>query len=54
MFRSMCLPDEFVEQDSPDEQYSHAGLMRENILNLALTLLDPKSDSGIISRTKSA
>ena len=54
MFRSMCLPDEFVEQDSPDEQYSHAGLMRENILNLALTLLDPKADSGAISRTKSA
>ena len=54
MFRSMCLPDEFVEQDSPDEQYSHAGLMRENILNLALTLLDPKADSGAISQTKSA
>tara|TARA_B100000700_G_scaffold22957_1_gene22255 strand:- start:387 stop:2321 length:1935 start_codon:yes stop_codon:yes gene_type:complete len=54
VFRTMCLPDEFVEQDSPDEQYSHAGLMRENILDLALTLLDPKSDSGLISRTKSA
>ena len=54
IFRSMCLPDEFVEQDSPDEQYSHAGLMRENILNLALTLLDPKADSGAISQTKSA
>ena len=54
VFRTMCLPDEFVEQDSPDEQYSYAGLMRENILDLALTLLDPKSDSGLISRTKSA
>ncbi len=54
VFRTMCLPDEFVEQDSPDEQYSYAGLMRENILDLALTLLDPKSDSGVISRTKSA
>ena len=54
VFRAMCLPDEFVEQDSPDEQYSYAGLMRENILDLALTLLDPKSDSGVISRTKSA
>ena len=54
MFRSMCLPDQFVEQDSPDEQYAHAGLMRENILNLALTLLDPKADSGAISQTKSA
>ena len=54
VFRTMCLPDEFVEQDSPDEQYSYAGLMRENILDLALTLLDPKADSGVISRTKSA
>ena len=54
VFRAMCLPDEFVEQDSPDEQYSYAGLMRENILDLALTLLDPKADSGVISRTKSA
>ena len=54
VFRTMCLPDEFVEQDSPDEQYSYAGLMRENILDLALTLLDPKYDSGVISRTKSA
>ena len=54
VFRTMCLPDEFVEQDSPDEQYSYAGLMGENILDLALTLLDPKYDSGIISRTKSA
>ena len=54
VFRTMCFPDEFVEQDSPDEQYSYAGLMRENILDLALTLLDPKADSGVISRTKSA
>ena len=54
VFRTMCLPDEFVEQDSPGEQYSYAGLMRENILDLALTLLDPKADSGVISRTKSA
>ncbi len=54
VFRTMCLPDEFVEQDSPDEQYSYAGLMRENILDLALTLLDPKAGSGVISRTKSA
>ena len=54
VFRTMCLPDEFVEQDSPDEQYSYAGLMGENILDLALTLLDPKYDSGVISRTKSA
>ena len=54
VFRTMCLPDEFVEQDSPDGQYSYAGLMRENILDLALTLLDPKADSGVISRTKSA
>ena len=54
VFRTMCLPDEFVEQDSPDEQYSYAGLMQENIVDLALTLLDPKADSGIISRTKSA
>ena len=54
VFRTMCLPDEFVDQDSPDEQYSYAGLMRENILDLALTLLDPKADSGVISRTKSA
>jgi len=54
VFRTMCLPDEFVEQDSPNEQYSYAGLMRENILDLALTLLDPKADSGVISRTKSA
>ena len=54
VFRTMCLPDEFVDQDSPDEQYSYAGLMRENILDLALTLSDPKADSGVISRTKSA
>ena len=54
VFRTMCFPDEFVEQDSPDEQYSYAGLMRENILDLALTLLDPKAGSGVISRTKSA
>ena len=54
VFRTMCLPDEFVDQDSPDEQYSYAGLMRENILDLALTLLDPKAGSGVISRTKSA
>tara|TARA_Y100000814_G_scaffold91708_1_gene62843 strand:+ start:1958 stop:3892 length:1935 start_codon:yes stop_codon:yes gene_type:complete len=54
VFRTMCLPDEFVEQDSPGEQYSYAGLMRENILDLALTLLDPKAGSGVISRTKSA
>ena len=54
VFRTMCFPDEFVEQDSPDEQYSYAGLMQENIVDLALTLLDPKADSGIISRTKSA
>ena len=54
VFRTMCLPDEFVEQDSPDEQYSYAGLMRKNILDLALALLDPKADSGVISRTKSA
>ena len=54
VFRTMCLPDEFVEQDSPDGQYSYAGLMRENILDLALTLLDPKADSSVISRTKSA
>jgi len=54
VFRTMCLPDEFVEQDSPDEQYSYAGLMRENILDLALTLLDPKAGSGVISQTKSA
>ena len=54
VFRTMCLPDEFVDQDSPDEQYSYAGLMRKNILDLALALLDPKADSGVISRTKSA
>jgi len=38
-FRAMTLPDIFIEQDSPDRQYTLAGLNRVDIVATALTAL---------------
>ena len=35
----MTLPDIFIEQDSPDRQYTLAGLNRVDIVATALTAL---------------
>ena len=38
-FRSMTLPDIFIDQDSPENQYALAGLKRADIVTTALTAL---------------
>jgi len=38
-FRAMTLPDIFIEHDSPDRQYTLAGLNRVDIVATALTAL---------------
>ena len=38
-FRAMTLPDIFLDQDSPEEQYKLAGLKRTDIVATALTAL---------------
>ena len=38
-FRSMTLPDIFIDQDSPENQYTLAGLKRADIVTTALTAL---------------
>ena len=38
-FRSMVLPDFFIDQSSPDDMYKQAGLNADNIEDLVLSLL---------------
>ena len=38
-FRAMTLPDLFLDQDSPETQYTLAGLKRTDIVATALTAL---------------
>ena len=38
-FRSMVLPDQFIEQASPSEMYAAAGLNAEAIVDTVLSLL---------------
>jgi len=38
-FRSMVLPDFFVDQSSPEDMYEQAGLNANNIEDLVLSLL---------------
>ena len=38
-FRAMTLPDVFLDQDSPETQYTLAGLKRTDIVATALTAL---------------
>ena len=39
-FRSMVLPDFFIDQSSPDDMYKQAGLNANNIEDLVLSLLE--------------
>jgi 1-deoxy-D-xylulose-5-phosphate synthase len=41
-FRSMILPDRFVDQDKPDLMYKSAGLDAQSIENKVLDLLNSK------------
>ena len=47
-FRSMTLPDIFIDQDSPENQYALAGLKRANIVATSLTAL---GEEGAIEAT---
>ena len=38
--RPMCLPDRFLDHDSPEKQYEEAGLCAEHIVKTALTALE--------------
>jgi 1-deoxy-D-xylulose-5-phosphate synthase len=38
-FRSMVLPDFFIDQSSPEDMYKQAGLNANNIEDLVLALL---------------
>ena len=41
-FRSMILPDRFIDQDKPDSMYKNAGLDAQSIENKVLDLLNSK------------
>jgi 1-deoxy-D-xylulose-5-phosphate synthase len=41
-FRSMILPDRFIDQDKPDLMYKNAGLDAQSIENKVLDLLNSK------------
>jgi 1-deoxy-D-xylulose-5-phosphate synthase len=48
-FRSMMLPDRFIEHGTQAEQLMEAGLSADHIVNTALSLLGRPKSVGIIA-----
>ncbi|MCI4660555.1 MAG: 1-deoxy-D-xylulose-5-phosphate synthase [Neomegalonema sp.] len=48
--RPLCLPDQFLDHDSPDQMYAQAGLDASGIVGAALTALDAQDGSGLRPR----
>jgi len=46
--RSMCLPDRFIDQASPEDMYADAGLTRNDILRTALDALGERQRHNIV------
>lgn len=54
-FRSLCLPDYFIDHDKPDNQYAEAGLTASNIVDTVLGAFkfDSAAEAALVEKKKS-
>ena len=53
-FRTMVLPDNFIDQDKPDAQYELAGLKRRDMVATALLALGEEAAAATVLRPQRA